>query len=120
MATHEADGAMTTSASAKDPHEPTRKCRRGLLVARVEVQLAATRLRLRKVDVVPEPLEDADGRDPRLREKRVVETREEERDAHGRRMMTDIYHPHRRDVRTLVGQTSPATAARFSDSSQRT
>ena len=67
----------------EDPHESTSKSRRGILVSRVEVQLATTRLRLRKLDVVPEPLENADGRDSRLGEKRVVETREEERDTHG-------------------------------------
>ena len=83
MATHEADGATTTSASAKTCTNRRARVGGGILVSGVEVQLAATCLRLRKLDVVPEPLENADGRDPRLGEERVVETRDEERDTHG-------------------------------------
>ncbi len=67
----------------EDLHESTSKSGGGILVSGVEVQLATTCLRLRKLDVVPEPLENADRRDPRLGEERVVETRDEERDTHG-------------------------------------
>ena len=67
----------------EDAHESMRESRGGVLIPGVEVELPATRLFVGELDVVTEPLEDAHCRDPRFGEERVVETRDEERDAQG-------------------------------------
>ena len=67
----------------EDAHESTRESRGGVLIPGVEVELPATRLCVGELDVVTEPLEHAHCRDPRFGEERVVETRDEERDAQG-------------------------------------
>ena len=51
-------------------------------VAGVDVHLTAAGLGHREVDVVPEPLEQPHHRLARLRERRVVDAREEQADAH--------------------------------------
>ena len=69
--------------SREDANEPTGKLGRVILVAGVEVQLTAAGLSVRKLDLVAEAFEHLHGRDARLGEQRVVEARDEERDAHG-------------------------------------
>jgi hypothetical protein len=56
-----------------------------LLIAGVEVELAATGLRGWKLDLVPQPLEHSHRGDTGFRKHRVVEAGDEEGDAHGRR-----------------------------------
>ena len=55
-----------------------------VLVARVAVHLAAAGLRLGEVDLAPEALQQLHDRTPRLREQRVVEAGDEQRDPHRR------------------------------------
>ena len=67
----------------EDAHESTREGGSGVLIPGVEMELPATRLCVGELDVVTEPLEYAHRRDPGFGEERVVETRDEERDAQG-------------------------------------
>jgi hypothetical protein len=48
------------------------------VVAGVEVELPAAGLRLRKLDLVPEPLEEPNSRDPHLGEHGVVDAGNEQ------------------------------------------
>ena len=59
-----------------------------VLVARVDVHLPTTRLLQRKLDLAAQPLEQLDDRPPGLREQRVVETGDEQRDLHRYRLGT--------------------------------
>jgi hypothetical protein len=67
----------------EDLREAAREHKRLGPVPSVEMHLAAARLRLREVDLVPEPLEQTDDRDSSLRTERVVQARDEECDTHG-------------------------------------
>ena len=60
-------------------HQPARL----VLVARVDVHLAAARLLQRELDLAAEPLEQLDHGPARRREQRVVEARDEKRDLIG-------------------------------------
>src|SRR5262249_34693709 len=67
---------------AEHPHEPSCERRRGVAVAAVRMELPAARLRVREHDLVPESLEDRDRRPADLREDRVADAGDEQRDSH--------------------------------------
>jgi hypothetical protein len=73
---------------AERAHEPPDQRDRLAAVAGVRVHLAAAGLLAREDDLVPEPLEHGDGRLPGLREERVVQAGDEERDPHQREYVT--------------------------------
>ena len=77
-----------TSAAGEDPDEPTCELAGLVAVARVEMHLPAARLRAREMHVVPEPLEQPDGCDPRLGHQRVGQAGDEQRDAQAARIIS--------------------------------